>query len=153
MATLPKLEFTGKPATLRQLREVMRKLHFNRHLGIRLRDVHQDGVTVECPIREDFFNMHDTLHGGVTATLVDVAGGFATFARYGLRPATTVEMKLSYFLPVTGSKVTARSKILRAGKTLCVSLVEVFTGEGKLAAAALITYMLLPPPPTEARVR
>lgn len=124
----------------------MAKLPFNNMLGIRVARVHRDGVTVECALRPEFGNMHGTLHGGVTATLVDVAGGFATLTRYGGQPATTVEMKLNYFLPITGRKVRARSKILRAGKTLCVSQVEVFGDDGKLAAAGLITYMILPAP-------
>lgn len=136
----------NQPLDLAALKQRMSKARFNNLLGIQVTRIHRDGVTVECAIREDFANMHGTLHGGVTATLVDVAGGLATIARYGGAPATTVEMKLNYFLPIGGKKVRARSKILRAGKTLCVSQVEVFGDGGKLAAAALITYMILPAP-------
>ena len=58
----------------------MERLNFNRHLGLRVTRVHRDGVTVECPIRHEYLNLHGTLHGGVTATLVDVAAGFAAIA-------------------------------------------------------------------------
>jgi len=87
--------------------------------------------------------MHQTLHGGVIATLVDVAAGFGSMAHYN-QPVTTVEMKVSFFVPVTGRKVSARSRILRAGRTLCVTQVEVHNDAGKLAAAAMVTYMVLP---------
>ena len=60
--------------------------------------------------------MSGVLHGGVTATLVDVAVGLA-LAHRGYK-ATTVELKINYLRPVTGRKVTARSHLLRIGKTL-----------------------------------
>lgn len=125
------------------LRRSMNESPFNSHLGFKLARRHEDGVTIECPIRPEFLNTHKTLHGGVTATLIDVAGGISTIAHYGGRACATVEMKVSYFLPLTGKKVTARSKILRAGGTLCVMQVDVFDGKGRLAAAGMITYMLL----------
>jgi uncharacterized protein (TIGR00369 family) len=129
--------------SLEQLRKVMERAPFNNQLGLRVARRHTDGVTIECPIRPDSANLAGTLHGGITATLADVAGGFATLAHYGDRPVTTVELKVNYFLPVTGKKVTARSRILRAGKTLCVSEIEIRTGERKLAAVAIVTYMIL----------
>jgi uncharacterized protein (TIGR00369 family) len=120
----------------------MDELPFNSHLGLKLKRRDEHGVTIECPLRPEFGNIHKTLHGGVTATLIDVAGGFGTMAHYGGRPCATVELKLNYFLPVTGKKVTARSRILRAGKTLCVAQVDVHDDRGRLAAAGMVTYIL-----------
>jgi len=42
------------------------------------------------------------------------------------RKSTTVELKITYLRPVTSHKVTARSHLLRTGKTLCVTRVNVF---------------------------
>jgi len=122
----------------------MERLNFNRHLGLRVTRVHRDGVTVECPIRHEYLNLHGTLHGGVTATLVDVAAGFAALAHNDGAPVATVEMKINYFLPLTGRKVTARAKVLRAGSTLYVCQVEVFNEHRKLAGSALVTYIKTP---------
>ena len=132
--------------TTAALRRLMDELPFNSHLGLKLQRRHEDGVTIVCPIRPEFFNIHKTLHGGVTATLIDVAGGFGTMSHYGHRPCATVELKLNYFLPLTGKKVSARSRILRAGKTLCVMQVDVHDDRGRLAAAGMITYILLDRP-------
>jgi uncharacterized protein (TIGR00369 family) len=129
--------------TTTALRRLMNELPFNSHLGLKLKRRHEDGVTIECPIRPEFANIHKTLHGGVTATLIDVAGGFGTMSHYGGRPCATVELKLSYFIPIAGKKVTARSKIIRAGSTLCVLQVDVHDDKGRLAAAGMITYILL----------
>jgi acyl-CoA thioesterase len=127
-----------------ELFRILDRAPFNKHLGIRLKQVHKDGVTIECPIRAESANLHGTLHGGITATLADVAAGFASLARYGGQPLTTVELKLNYLLPVSGKFVRARSRILRAGRSLCVSQVDIITQERKLAAIAIVTYMLLP---------
>ncbi len=123
----------------------MRGLPFNNLVGIRVDRVHKDGVTISCAFREELMNSHRTLHGGVTATLADVAGGFATLAVCGLaRPITTTSMEVKYLAPLTGKRAVARGRILRAGKTLCVIQVEIGDGR-KPGAIATVTYMFLPP--------
>ena len=102
---------------------------------------HSNGVTVGCPIRKELMNFAGVLHGGVIATLADVAVGQALMLR-GHR-TTTVELKINYLRPITGSKVTARSHLLRIGKTLSTGRVDVFDDKKNLAAVALVTYMLL----------
>lgn len=134
-----------KAHTLEALRKRMESLPFNNLVGITVDEVHDDGVTISCEFREELMNMHRTVHGGVTATLADVAGGFATMWRYGAdRLATTVDLKLNYLAPIKGPRVIARGRILKAGKTLCVIQAEVGDGE-TTGAVALVTYMLLPP--------
>ena len=123
----------------------MLKTDFNRLVGIRVVGRHRDGVTVECSLRPELLNFSGILHGGVTATLADVAVGQA-LAHHLKRPTTTVELKINYLLPVTGRKVRARSHFLRIGKTLCVARVDVFDDRKNLAAVALVTYMILPGP-------
>ena|SRR5882672_6793750 len=114
---------------------------FNRYLGIRLVRRHRDGMTIECRLRKELLNFSGVLHGGVTATLADVAVGQA-LTKQG-RKSTTVELKINYLRPVTGRKVTARSHLLRIGKTLCTARVDVFDDRDNLSAVALVTYMLL----------
>ena len=117
------------------------QIDFNQHLGIRLARQHKDGVTIACDLRKELHNMAGVLHGGVTATLVDVAAGMALMRR-GYK-ATTVELKINYLRPVTGRKVTARSRLVRIGKTLVTALVDVFDDHKNRAAIAIVTYMLL----------
>ena len=114
---------------------------FNHYLGIRISRKHANGVTVECPMRKELLNFAGVLHGGVTATLADVAVGQALMQRG--HKTTTVELKINYLRPVSGSKVTARSHLLRIGKRLSTARVDVFDDKKNLAAVALVTYMLL----------
>lgn len=115
---------------------------FNDLLGVRVIRAHKDGVTVECRFRDELRNAWGTLHGGVTATLIDVAAGVATLHVTG-KKAATVELKLNYFLPLTEGRVTARARILRGGSSLSVSAVEVRDAKKRLAAFGTVTYKLM----------
>ncbi|MBI1789246.1 MAG: PaaI family thioesterase [Acidobacteria bacterium] len=127
------------------LNELIARMPFNRLLGLRVARTHRDGITIECTLREELHNMAGVLHGGVTATLADAAVGMAIHHHFkGVRRATTVEMKINYFLPIDHGKVRARAHLIRTGSTLCVGRVDIFDARKRLAGAALVTYMLLP---------
>jgi uncharacterized protein (TIGR00369 family) len=57
---------------------------------------------------------------------------------------TTTELKVNYLRPIAGKNVLARACVLRAGKTLSVTRVDLMDAERRLSAIAIVTYMLLP---------
>lgn len=131
--------------TIRQLNALVHTMPFNRSLGIRVAKRHRDGLTIECRVRDDLRNGAGVLHGGVTATLADVAVGIALNDHFeGKRKITTLEMKVNYFLPIEAGRVAARSRLVRVGSTVAVGRVDIFDERKRLAGAALVTYMLLP---------
>jgi acyl-CoA thioesterase len=130
--------------TFEKLKEFLQEIPFNAHVGLRLVRLNKDGVTIECRLRPELMNGSGVLHGGVTATLADVAVGMA-LARHMGRPraATTVEMKINYLRPVAQGKVTARAHLVKVGARLCCGRVDIFDGGRRPAAVALVTYMIL----------
>jgi acyl-CoA thioesterase len=130
---------------LHDLQQTTRRIPFNHLVGIRVARRHRDGVTLECQVRDELRNWAGVLHGGVTATIADVAVGVAiTNHFHRKRRATTTELKVNYFLPIREGKIFARSHLIRIGKTLVVGRVDLFDSEKRLAGAALVSYMLLP---------
>lgn len=122
----------------------MTETSFNATLGFKVVRVWKDGITMEAAVRPELTNIFGTLHGGVTATLVDAAAGVALFGLLGgQRAVTTVELKVNYLNPAGDGKVRARSKIIKLGKTLAVFSVHVHDEHGKAVATGLVTYMLL----------
>jgi acyl-CoA thioesterase len=120
---------------------------FNELLGLEITGRHDDGVTIECPVRPDLMNGMGVLHGGVTATVADAAMGIGLSHVLGKdRAITTVEMKINYMHPVISGKVVARSYVLRIGTTLSTGRVDLFDAEGTPVGVALLTYMLLSKP-------
>jgi len=118
------------------------RLAFEHSLELRVTRKRRDGVTVECPLRPELMNAQGVLHGGITASIADEAAWHAMIHHYGDREATTTELKVNYLRPISGKKVIARAYILRAGKTLFVSRVDLFDTQKKLGGVALVTYMV-----------
>ncbi len=136
----------AKKFSLEEMQEFTRHMPFNRHLGIEVTKVHRDGITISLNLREEFRNIAKVLHGGVTATMADAAVGMALVRHFaGTMRMSTVELKVNYFRPIWGKHVTARAKLLRVGKQICVGSVDIHDDEGKHAGVALVTYIMLGP--------
>jgi uncharacterized protein (TIGR00369 family) len=130
--------------TLAETRALTTRMPFNQSLGLRVAQVHADGVTIEIPMREDMRNLAGVLHGGVSATIADAAVGIAVVRHFGGQRATaTVEMKINYFKPIEAGKVVARSRLLRVGQHLVVGSVDLTDADGNSTGFAVVTYMLL----------
>ena len=131
------------PLTKQELNALMPRIPFNQQLGLRVSRVYSDGLALECEIRPEMTNYIGTLHGGVTAALMDVAVGMAVIGQRGGAPATTVELKLNYLRPVQEGRIRTRARLLKLGKTLAVGTAEVRDQQGRLLASGMATYMLL----------
>jgi len=117
---------------------------FEHRLGLRVIRKHRDGVTVRFPLTEEFLNGAGVLHGGVIASIADEAAWHALIhAHQAHRNMTTTELKVNYLRPMAGDKVLARAYVLRAGRTLGVTRVDLFDAHQRLSAVAIVTYMLL----------
>jgi uncharacterized protein (TIGR00369 family) len=120
-------------------------MSFEHQLNLRLAAKHDDGVTMHFDLLPEYLNSHGVLHGGVTASIADEAAWHAMENKfgYGQRNSTTTELKVNYLRPLGGKTVIARAYLVRAGKTLCVSRIDIFDDRQNLAAIATVTYMLL----------
>lgn len=118
---------------------------FTEFLQIRVAETHEDGVTIEVPTKDFYFNPDGSLHGGLIATIADESVWYAIeHALNSSRHSTTVELKVNYLRPAIDTAcVRARTRLVKVGKTLCVGSVEVTDERGKLCAIASVTYMLL----------
>jgi uncharacterized protein (TIGR00369 family) len=127
-----------------ELRGLVGAMPFNAMVGIQVKRLHKDGVTIECNVREELLNSANVLHGGVLATLADAAVGISLAHHFGgRRPITTAELKINYLRPVSEGKVKARARLLKVGARICVGSVEMRDAGNKVVAAALLSYILL----------
>ncbi len=130
-------------SVLESMRAFMREIPFNQHLGIEVVAAHDDGMTISCAMRPEMRNGHGVLHGGVIATLADVAVGVALKPRIAPKTATTIDLKVNYLKPVTAGTVWARCYLVRVGRNLITGRVDVTDDEGKMVAIAIASYMVL----------
>jgi uncharacterized protein (TIGR00369 family) len=121
---------------------------FMRLLGAGIADLGPGYCEVHLPFRQDLTQQHGYFHGGVAATLADVASGYAAFTALEAGVTNvTVEFKLNLLAPARGAKLVARGTVAKAGQTLTVCRSDVFGEEDQartLRATALTTFMALP---------
>jgi uncharacterized protein (TIGR00369 family) len=121
------------------------RIAFENTLGLRMVKRHKDGVTLECPIRPDILNGVGVMHGGVLASIADEVAWHVILDALGTkdRNMTTSELKVNYLRPIAGKKVIARGYVVKMGRTLCVTRIDLMDDQKKLGALAIVTYMLL----------
>jgi uncharacterized protein (TIGR00369 family) len=125
-------------------RDYVAAIPFNKLLGIRFSREHKDGITLECKVKPELLNSQGVLHGGVAASIADVAVGVAIhFQMKRVRPISTVDLKVNYFRPVAAGKLYARARLLRVGSTLSIGRVDLTDHEKNLVGVATVTYIFL----------
>ena len=78
-------------------------------------------------------------HGGVIASLIDVAGDFALVILVG-GGVPTINLRIDYLRPAGGGALTAIASVRRAGRTIGVVDIDVTDGSGKLVAVGRGCY-------------
>ena len=99
---------------------------------------------LEVVIQEKHLQPYGMVHGGVCASLVDAAAFWAVYPQMSENIGlTTVEIKLNYLTPVSKGRLMGRGKIIKIGKTLCLSEASVEDNKGNLVAHGTSTMMVL----------
>jgi uncharacterized protein (TIGR00369 family) len=83
------------------------------------------------------------VHGGVYSSLIDAACFWASYTEIADSLAlTTVEMNLNYLAPATGGVFMAEGKVIKTGKTICLSEARISGQDGRLLAHGTSTMMV-----------
>ena len=124
--------------------EKARLTGFNAFLGMEFPSVSDDKCIVSLSLRPEYLNPLGVAHGGVIATLTDVAAGtMALQADHREHTILTQSCHIHFLRPGTGDRLTAESYIIRKGHRVCVVQVDCFSGDGTLSATAIyeISYL------------
>jgi len=113
-------------------------------LGIEVRRSDDEGATARLVVDDRHLNRGGTVHGGLLATLVDVAMGATVFSgsEDDERPVT-VEMKVNYLEAGDRGSLVATAKVRRRGGRFTVLEAEV-EQNGVVLAFATGTYTTVP---------
>jgi uncharacterized protein (TIGR00369 family) len=110
-------------------------------LGFYVESLAPGRAVLSMEVKEHHRQIHDVVHGGVLAALVDTAAAIAAYTV--VPPGTeiaTIELKINYLSAVPGGKIKAEGRVLRAGRNFIVAECEVFDRRRTLAAKALLTF-------------
>lgn len=119
-----------------------------RTLGVSLDTLAVDHVELLLPFRSDNVTLGETVHGGVIATLIDIAGAAAAASGAdpaGLRGGATASLSIQYLAPANGAGLRAVATVVRRGRRQVVTDVAVYAeapDEAVLVAKALMSSTL-----------
>ena len=92
---------------------------------------------VSCRMEERLQNPQGFAHGGLLATLMDVAAGStALFAHGKYRPVVTQSCDIHYLRPVSGPMVYAEGVCVKAGRRSAVVRVDLRQNDSGLVCAS-----------------
>ncbi|MBT2324705.1 PaaI family thioesterase [Variovorax paradoxus] len=109
------------------------------YLGITLVDVGAGRSTFQIDVGPRHLNRQGRLQGGVAATLLDAACGYAGLAEHeggALGQALTVMLGISYVGKASGGRLRAVGKLTKKGRTMYFASAELVTDAGELIATA-----------------
>lgn len=119
---------------------------FHRWLGVKLVSLDETGVAILMPWRAEFVSDPEGgyAHGGVLASLVDLAADYAVAAQLG-RGASTVDMRIDYHRAAMPGPLLARAAVIKLGGTLTTAEARVFDERDELIASGRALFFTRAP--------
>jgi len=141
---------TYNPAFRETIIAHLEKQEFMKAIGASLTSIELGKVIAEIPLQLMHQQQIGLVHGGVTATIADIAAGFAGFTLVGPDEHTvTAEIKVSYLRPAKGILLRAVGSVMKQGRTIHFCEAHVYCinehGDEELIAHATTTMAIIKP--------
>jgi uncharacterized protein (TIGR00369 family) len=140
------------------VRQVYRNLPFNRLLGLEVAYLGRDGAGFKFAMHKDLVgnSVQGILHGGVISAVLDATGGLTATAAavQRLQEASTeeisariarigtIDMRVDYLRPGRGRQFQSSGKIMRTGRKVAVTRMELKNQDGVLIAVGTGAYIV-----------
>jgi uncharacterized protein (TIGR00369 family) len=134
------------------------QMPFHQLIGLEIISYEKDSVELWLKMKPELVGntVHGILHGGVTAAILDAAGGMIVFAGVlenmeqieqqavlnRLQNLSTIDLRVDYLRPGRGEKFIATAKVIRAGNKVAVARMELHNERGDHIAFGTGTYMV-----------
>ena len=114
---------------------------FHQWLDIRVSEVNEDGIRISVPWRQEFVvnPKRGYAHGGILATLIDIAADYALAVKIGT-PVPTVDLRVDYHRAAMQGELTVKARVLNLGRTYSTAEAMIYDPEGKLLASGRGVY-------------
>lgn len=116
-------------------------------MGIELVAWREGYCELQLMLAERHLNRRGRLQGGVTATLLDAACGYAGLLRAGQAgpgEAATITLSVNYLAKLSQGRVLAIGRVTGSGRSIYFSSGELLAGDGTLAATAQGSFKRAP---------
>jgi len=148
----------GIKSPLNIVREVYDNLPFNRLLGLKVEFLEIDRAGFIFSMNNDLIGntAHGILHGGVISSVLDTTGGLTATASAMERKQDlakdeiakwiarvgTIDLRVDYLRPGKGSQFHSIGTVMRTGRKVAVTRMELSNQENILIAVGTGTYIV-----------
>ncbi len=134
------------------------KITFNEFLGFQVVKLEANEALIGFDMRPELIGhyLHGMLHGGVISSVLDATGGLAvmmgleafhrdepvmqTIDRF--KHLGTVDLRVDYLRQGVGERFTASAKVVRLGRRIASTHMELSNQDNKLIATGSATYIV-----------
>ncbi len=150
------IEISSMLKILRELYE--EKLPFNRILGLKVESLTTESACFRFNMKNELVGnyVHGILHGGVISAVLDTTGGMTATAsvlekmpdagieevKDRITKISTIDMRVDYLRPGKGEYFLSTGTIMRSGRKVAVTRMELKNHEGSLVAVGTGTYIV-----------
>ena len=123
----------------------LRSNPFQNYVGIKVLQLGGGNSVLQLELEDHHFNLYGIPHGGVHATLLDIAmGTAASFPDESGREVDSVTLNLSvdYIAPPKSKILIARGKVTKKGKSIAYCTAEIFDEDQTLIASGRSIFKL-----------
>jgi uncharacterized protein (TIGR00369 family) len=129
--------------TVEQVRERFAQTAFAKFLGAEISELMPERAVLRLPFRDEHANLNGSLHGGATASLLNLAGALAVWTGVDLAAVSllqTVDFSIQYIAAVLGEDLTAEARVLRRGRDVFFLEAMAWGASQQLVSKGLIIY-------------
>ncbi len=126
-----------------QAQERFEQIRFAQFLGAEIRELEPERAVVRLPFQPENANPNGPLHGGATASLLNLTGTLAVWTGADLAGASllrTVDLSLQYVAAAMHEDVTAEARVLRRGRDVFFLDVTASGASQQLISKGLMIY-------------
>lgn len=126
-----------------KLSEMIVSPPLHRWLNLRLVELTDEHVDIAMPWREELVADPKAryTHGGILATLIDLAADYAVAAKLG-RGVPTIDMRVDYHkAAMPGEELIARGRVIKMGRTVATAEAQIRKADGTLIASGRGVYL------------
>ena len=127
--------------TLEEARQFFKNDKFATNAGMQIDDYCDDGATCSVVLTDDHKNEYGGVMGGAIFTLADLA--FAVTCNNIHSPSVASQVSINYLSASKGSKLIAKAKCIKDGKTTSVITVNISDDTGRDVALFIGTAFKL----------
>ena len=128
---------TQSPPAKDELTKFLQLAPFHRWLGLEIGKITDDGLEIIMPFRSEIISIQKprpVVHGGILASLIDLAGLYAVLSQGG-HPLGTAYMHTDYHRQAIDGPLTAKARVLKMGRMISTAAVSVCGPDGTLLAS------------------